>query len=259
MRDTLFHADNLRKINSLTKYPSILTYHVMGDKGRLCDAVQAPLGDGLLEVTEKVDGTNGRIIVDFYGDWVIGSREDLLTARGDRIFNPAQRIVETLAPIADNLARPPHPDVLTTYYLEVYGGGVGSNARNYTTSLWLTGCRLFDVAHTLALPNKLTWDLEKIANWREHGGQKFIDGKSLSHIAQLCGLARVPVCDYTGEQMPTTLPDTHVWLHGMAPLDSTGNGHAEGVVVRTLDRSRIAKIRFQDYRRTPGPLDVSGE
>jgi hypothetical protein len=259
-----FHPENLRKINSLTKYPSILTYHVMGDKGRLRDEVQVSFADGPLEVTEKVDGTNGRIVVNSDGDWVIGSREDLLTARGDRIFNSAQRIVETLRGIADNLPRSPHPDVLTTYYLEVYGGRVGSNACNYTASRWLTGCRLFDVAYTPALPEKLTWDLEKIANWRDNHGQSFMRGHDLDSIAESCGLQRVPADLTVGVQMPTTLHDTYVWLHDRVPvstvtLDSTGNGHAEGVVVRTFDRSRIAKIRFQDYRRTLGPLKLDKE
>ena len=33
---------DLGKLNSMTKYPSILTYHALGDKGVLQDAVQIP-------------------------------------------------------------------------------------------------------------------------------------------------------------------------------------------------------------------------
>jgi hypothetical protein len=40
------------------------------------------------------------------------------------------------------------------------------------------------------------------------------------------------------------LPGTRVALDGGA------GGRAEGVVLRTADRSVIAKARFQDYRRT---------
>jgi len=50
---------DLAKLNSLTKYPSILTYHALGDKGILQETVQVPF-DGRVIGTEKVDGTNRR-------------------------------------------------------------------------------------------------------------------------------------------------------------------------------------------------------
>ncbi len=36
----------------------------------------------------------------------------------------------------------------------------------------------------------------------------------------------------------------------LAPLDASAGGAAEGIVLRTEDRSVIAKARFQDYERT---------
>jgi hypothetical protein len=45
-----------------------------------------------------------------------------------------------------------------------------------------------------------------------------------------------------------------MWLESMLPttlvaLDTDAGGSPEGLVVRTADRSRIAKIRFEDYQR----------
>ena len=52
---------DLGKLNSMTKYPSILTYHTLGDKGVLRETVQVPFAGRVLG-TEKVDGTNCRLI-----------------------------------------------------------------------------------------------------------------------------------------------------------------------------------------------------
>ena len=55
---------DLAKLNSATKYPSILTYHELGDRGRLKETVQVPFVEGQeIFVTEKIDGANGRIVV----------------------------------------------------------------------------------------------------------------------------------------------------------------------------------------------------
>ena len=52
---------DLGKLNSMTKYPSILTYHALGDKGALQDTVQVSFA-GRVVGTEKVDGTNARLV-----------------------------------------------------------------------------------------------------------------------------------------------------------------------------------------------------
>lgn len=54
---------DLSKLNSATKYPSILTYHVIGAKGILQDDVLTyfPAATTLIG-TEKIDGTNARMI-----------------------------------------------------------------------------------------------------------------------------------------------------------------------------------------------------
>ena len=98
-----FRVD-LRRLNSATKYPSIMTYHSLGEKGSLLDE-HMDMGDGELIFTEKVDGTNSRIVVAPGADYVLGSREELLHARGDLIFNPALGIVEAIRDVAERQAR----------------------------------------------------------------------------------------------------------------------------------------------------------
>lgn len=85
------HSIDLRKLNSITKYPSIATYHSMGGKGRLQEELLNPVPPNAeLDASEKLDGTNTRIIVlpgDPVATYFIGSREDLLTYQHDLVPN----------------------------------------------------------------------------------------------------------------------------------------------------------------------------
>ena len=79
-------------LNSLTKYPSIPTLHALGEKGRLTETLNVDFSGDDVYATEKIDGTNARIIM--LGDeYIIGSRENLLTHSDDLLFDPAQGIV----------------------------------------------------------------------------------------------------------------------------------------------------------------------
>lgn len=246
---------DLAKLNSLTKYPSILTYHTLGQKGVLTEEVNITFA-GDVVLTEKVDGTNARVIMTPRGEWLIGSREELLTAHGDIIFNPAQRIVETLEEIASEMMwRWTPTDAMITFYFEVFGGGVGSNAKQYTTSK-NTSYRLFDVGITRDVDEKITWDREKIASWREHGGQEFADEQRIADFCERFALPRVPVINIAqGADLPLGTAGTHSFLkyhidETKVALDNTARKRPEGLVLRTADRKQIAKVRFEDYERT---------
>ena len=75
-----------QKINSLTKYPSILTLHKLGQKGRLTSEWATDIQGETMFATEKIDGTNVRIIC-LGNEYLVGSREFLRERRddGDRI------------------------------------------------------------------------------------------------------------------------------------------------------------------------------
>ncbi len=145
---------NLDKLNSATKYPSILTYHEIGDRGTLKDSVLVPFGNESIFLSEKIDGTNARVIL-FPEGYFIGSREELLTASGDLIYNPSQGIVDAVRPLIPQMIL--HLQDHGTVYVvfgEVYGAKVGTG-KNYTTQ-GKVGFRLFDI-----VTFESTYDLEK--------------------------------------------------------------------------------------------------
>lgn len=246
----------LRALNSATQYPSIPTYHelLLNGKGRLNGNVYAHFNGPVL-MTEKIDGTNGRIVKSPDGDWLIGPRhKGFLTAKGDRVYNIAENIVDVLAPIADSLATP--TDGYLVYYLEVFGGNIGAQAKQYTADKNSFSCRMFDIAH---VPDDVVrWPLENIALWRDGGGQEWLDEDLLMLHSKTSGIPLTPRLGLTqGNQLPTTLLDTQAWLEQFSAtttvrVDETGQGASEGIVLRTLDRKTIAKARHADYKRTLG-------
>lgn len=247
--------ENLAPLNLATKYPSIETYHELGQKGRLTETVTSFAG-GAVYFTEKVDGTNGRIVILPGGDYLIGSREHLLYARGDRVINPAQDIVPTLKPLADRLSSIGWgtKEGVRVLFLEVYGGTIGGQAKQYTGTGKLS-YRLFDIAEIG--PEPLGWEPEQISRWRENGGQSFMTVPDLREVADGFGIPTVPYVGLmlSGAGMPQTHQETYDFLNEKIPvtnvgLDDKAKGFPEGLVLRNEDRTVIRKARFADYRRT---------
>ena len=245
---------DLGKLNSMTKYPSILTYHCLGEKGILQEAVQIPF-TGRVIGTEKVDGTNARLIFCPDGSPLVGSREDLLWERRDLIGNPAMGIVEAVKETVKKLAATVCQEGwLTVYFVEVFGKNIGGGARNYSKQ-GNVGFRLFDVLRLDNLDELLDWPLEKIAHWRDQGGQPFAEAGQIGETAAEVGFQPVPpLFEIDAAELPVKLEDTHRFLNcfefSLCKLDDGAEGVPEGVVVRSPDRSAIAKIRREDYERT---------
>ena len=260
----------LPAFNSATKYPSIPTYHPLGDRG-----VLQPHQDGFFEslrsytVSEKLDGTNVRIITlpalhrGDTGDYFIGTRENLVHARGDRVFNPDQGAVEGVRYLADRyIDHPQRWGKGLVIYGELYGGRINA-AGNYTDDPNKTAFRVFDV---MVMDAKFhatlsTGDPRKIAAWRdglESGvlGQTFLNTIELDKFCAEFGFTQVPNLTSDGQDLlPWSIDDTAKWLRRRldktkASITEKNHGTPEGVVVRAPDRSRIYKIRFEDYDRT---------
>ena len=244
---------DLKKLNSLTKYPSIPTYHALGDKGALLEERVAFAGE--VFASEKVDGTNGRIVFLPDGLWIIGSREELLLARGDLIGNPALGIAEALRAKAEELAPALcKEDRITVLYAEVFGGTTTAQARQYTSKRAVS-FRMFDMAVISTFEEVLARTPEKIAAWRDAGGQPFLPADELARISHDNGLELVPALfTIDAAELPRAGDETHAFLRGRLPetrckLDEGAQGVPEGIVLRTRDRSVIAKMRFEDYER----------
>lgn len=247
----------LTKLNSATKYPPIPTYHwIDSTNGILSEDKPVYFGDGVVLGTEKVDGTNARIIVDGNGDVLIGSREELLYALGDRIANPALGIVNAIKDVARRLGDAAD-GTARVFYGEVYGGGIGGQWKNYTKTKQQTGFRLFDVAVFDDIDEIVSWPLEKIAGWRDRGGQTFLPEMDLVKLALAHDIDLVPrVITLDASEMPTSITDMADLVgkfasHTLVALDlAHPPGRAEGLVWRSTDRRVIAKARFEDYRKT---------
>ncbi len=257
---------DMGKLNSMTKYPSILTFHNI-DRGILQEELVMedgtfPADDPEIFVTEKVDGTNSRILL-FGGDYIIGSREELLCAKDDRFFNPAQEIVATVRELAETLAPkfqddPVTDDILFVLYGESYGGSIGKGAKQYS-GVHNRGFRVFDamILHPQQVESLLYTNREVIALWRDGGGQKFMSVNERNTMVNMlsAGMESVPYirkCKLS--EIPTDIEGAYNWLCQFrdtnVALDQTGKGQAEGVVIRTADRSFIRKLRFEDYEKT---------
>jgi hypothetical protein len=246
---------NLRALNSLTKYPSIPTYHQLDPKTGCLGGDPIHFGPGNVLATEKIDGTNSRIILLPDGGYLLGSRENLLYAEGDLLGDPALGIVEHLRPVADALrGQPGGAPVATVFYLELYGGKIGAGARQYAKDPARFGWRLFDVAF-VDLDERLSWLSERIAAWRDGGGQKFADEATLREISWQERVDLAPRVHENLRDLPESVENMHALLAELmpatlAPLDDGAGGRSEGIVFRTPDRLAIAKARFQDYERT---------
>lgn len=247
------HNLDLRALNSATKYPSIPTYHVMGDRGALTDE-RVPI-TGRVIAREKIDGTNARIILTRWG-YFIGSREELLYFQGDLLANPAQQIVEAVKPLAERLGEYTREGAhIAIAYVEAYGGKTSAAAKQYTGAGTL-GFRLFDIAFIDRHVEVLDKGPEGIARWRDAGGQRFLDDADLARAAVRDGIPIAPIV-YDGDAAALGASHEEAWtflrriaLESGCALDDRAGGRAEGVVVRTPDRRVIVKLRHEDYERT---------
>ena len=164
---------DLRKLNSLTKYPSIPTYHTMGPKNGVLLDEFIRFEEPVL-ATEKVDGTNARMVFVPGGIFLLGSREEFLYGRGDLIGNPSMGIVEALRPLAERLCDTVRPDAVVVYFGELYGGKITAGSKQYTTTQRV-GFRLFDAIVMTDFEAQMEQAPEAISTWREGGGQAFVD------------------------------------------------------------------------------------
>ncbi len=239
------------KINTLTKYPSILTLHQLGEKGRLTNELTTPINDEKMFATEKIDGTNVRLIC-YDSEYLIGAREFILHHSNDLYYDNTQGIVDGLRTLQINI---PKTKQFTVIYGEFYGGKISSNSKWYGQDKH--GFRVFDVAVYSDL-SILDMSQQDISKWREREtengiiyGQHFLTRNEIQ--TEFPNFELVPLVDFDWgdkshkavlENLKTSLPYTNV------ALSENALKRAEGLVLRNESRTKIVKIRFEDYERT---------
>jgi len=239
------------KINTLTKYSSILTLHQLGEKGRLKNEFTTAIHDEQMYATEKIDGTSARII-SYGAEYLIGAREFILHHSEDLYFDNAQGIVDGLKSLHINV---PQTQKLTVIYGEFYGGKTSANSTWYGQDK--NGFRVFDIAVYDDL-SVLKMEQAEISTWREREtengiiyGQKFLTRSEMQH--QFSDFQLVPLIEFElgdmshkviMDNLKKFIPTTNVALSENACKKS------EGLVLRNENRSKIVKVRFEDYERT---------
>jgi len=246
-------------LDSITKYPSIPSYHEHGDRGRLTEELSIRFEpEEEWEATEKMDGVSARIILTPYG-WLLGSRDQLLTHEHDVVRNPRLRICETLVPLVQGFDSTGQ-DSIVCVYGEVYGGHkgeLGKRSHHYAPN-GETGFRVFDVVDLCLREAALLFrlPLQKIAQWRDVGNQPFQSRGQVQHWCSLLRLEHVPLLTGgTGKDLPKTLAESYEFLTTCSPQQSRAgllgqSARPEGLVIRNPSRTKIAKLRFEDYERT---------
>lgn len=265
MSDTI----DLERFNSITKYPSIQTYHELGPKGQSTPNVSADFVEpDELIVTEKIDGTNCRIILncglEYDGQtgcgsprWFLGSRNELLTAAGDMVPNPKQGIVDELWMYAEALwTKKRNTQVVVVVYGELYGGRIQKAAIDYTGTRKV-GFRVFDVMMLTAddIRHYEKVDPAEFGLGRDAGKTRmhFLSERELLEFCEDYGFDPTPRLNlgFPTNQSPA---DTVLWLrenvqYTRAALDDEARGRTEGIVVRTPDSQVLRKVRLENYRR----------
>lgn len=253
------HLVNLygkEKINTLTKYPSILTLHQLGDRGVLNSELTTPIEGEKLVATEKIDGTNVRIIcVGKEKEYIIGSREHLLHYSEDMFYDRSQDIVEGLKSLGVTDQPYLQTESITVFYGELYGGKIGANAKQYGTDKM--GVRFFDVAEFNDL-SMLDLDVPEISKWRETEtaegikyGQKFLTREEIEKKFPMLPLVpqiEFELADLSHQGVLNSLKK-YIATSNVV-LSETALNRAEGVILRNVNRSKIVKVRFEDYERT---------
>lgn len=242
------------KINTLTKYPSILTLHQLGNKGKLTEELTTDLTGETLYASEKIDGTNVRLI--FWGDeFLVGSRKCMLHYSKDLYWDEALDIVNQF--YALDIPRL-QPDKFTIVYGELFGGKVTAKSKNYGKSKH--GFRVFDIA-VLDDLSILEEPIGAISAWRESSVDSAVDA-SLRYGQPFITLEELQSYGY--ELVPkVAFPTLPNWEHQtvlealqqhaastQVALTADALGKTEGIVLRNFDRSKIVKVRFEDYEKT---------
>lgn len=215
-----------------------MTYHELGEKGVLKEQLVKPFpADTLLSATEKIDGTNVRII--FNDDFtIIGSREEFLCEMRDVVGNPSMGIVQyfkgkypiqvidsawgqlevtqlNIHILKQTLHLNPVSNPIIVLYGEFYGHKVGAASKNYTKKQQ-NNFRLFDIVKFNDIEEidaMMEWESDKISLWREAGGQNFGSREELDSVGLALGFDLTPVLfQINSNALPTDLKSTYEML-----------------------------------------------
>lgn len=237
--NTLVRLADLGRLHARTAYPLIPSYHPPDpDTGDLGPVMPKPAGDVI--ATELLDGVTCRVVLFADGSYLIGHPQRWLYASGDVVGDASQGMVRAVRPLAEKLSATAtvEPDTVLVIYGELFGGKTPAAARY--TGRKEVGYRTTDVAR-VAL--------------HDDGEVVFFPEKELTAFAAEHGLPLVPrVARFPARDLPAKPSGVLTLLEELLPgsrcrLDADADDNPAGLIVRSPDRSWVAALRFDDYRR----------
>lgn len=262
------------KLDSMTKYPSMPNYHSMENQKMLKVPVEIAvdfIGESVF-LFEKIDGMNMRLIFGFDGMVYLGTRDRL-------VFGPVHYTklcdcymhnynveifkllilphLESIYQFMRNvkIIMQTGPSFIVMYF-ELYGSEIGDQSKNYSTDTSKKAIALLDIAWVEDEPKVLAMKLESLRSWRDRGGQTYLGIYNVYRMAEQIGLScppqltKEPMANFRIDSIHDAFNLIKAWS-GLTRVNLDGKeGKSEGIIVRNEDRTKIAKLRIDEYRYT---------
>jgi len=256
-------SSDLELLEAVTRWPSIKSYHKMDEHGRLIDELRFPeIAGEAVYATEKVDGSNVRVVVDSLLRVSVGTRNQLVMFRGEAAAQDSMGVVGALRglPRSLSISGRPSPGHVRAYYGELYGGAINGHG-HYTQDKTRMQWALFAIAD---------FDIEALSQLEraEIAARRRLlttdgvhaEGRLGEYVMIHGGGEDSPTVPYLGRRHapPATVAEAAEWLaHVLGPVTRAAIGDAkpgkpEGVVITGVESGLIAKLRVKDYEGALG-------
>ena len=315
--DELVTKYSFDKLNALTQYPSILDYHKIINNRAVDELSTAnyqpvpPRPEQMpVVIKELVDGEILRII-SIDNDFFIGTANDIVHARGDRII-----LDPKIVPMYKSLSSFFGSNITNNERLMVlivvcYGGNLSKKPHNEESMInspseispiyshneeSLIHCSLVE-GYTMKIQDVISLcrdnEINKIADWVNTLHQPYWSISTLNKFCTACNIEPLPVkAETTLDKIPTSVKDMKMWMNQYREstlifndkienkkvkekkLDNIESStpqididaiereddidflfkeqkpvhEAKGIIIRSLDRSYIRKVKFDNYK-----------
>jgi len=253
------------QLNGMTKYPSIYPIHLREMKGKkmlMIDKKVHNLRSKDFFITEKIDGTNIRIIIDKKNNVVIGGRNDLLAYSKDILVQNKNNVIDVLNEYLtwSNIRELQESSIfnkidLLVLYGELFGEGIQKKGKFYgKKNFRLFAARSFneEKVNTILRIKRKNWHFLR----RQNSFNPFLNFASVNNIAIILEMDYVPVQDITININKLQTIDQVQRLLTQFKDSQLANTRVEGLVLHSKgDYKHVTegmnfasfKLKFSDY------------
>jgi len=244
---------DVKRLNALTRYPTVPSYHVPDAQGRPTLQVKVSFAhEPQLIISEKIAGHSIRVILTKDG-YFLGNKTEILAWHEEIDEQPMHPILNGMRMTANHIFQSysPKDEGIKVFFGVFFGGSSHPHAKQYTGGDYQLNS--FKLSDGFSLPaNEFTTlynsTAEQIGEWRESNQQPFYTETSLLGFG-------IPV----NPRLRSSAPPVHVaatlaWMQHTLPkskacLSYLAPGKPNGILIRTPNRSKIAKLSFAEYEK----------